>query len=197
MSTSYANQSLGSFLDAVAARDSGPGGGAVAATALAMSAGLVAMAARLSAAQLANAEERAAHADRLRERAAPLAERDAQAYGEVLAAYRLPREPAPEERRERIRKALRGAAEVPAEIASIAAEVAEAGARLAREGNPNLAGDAVTAVLLADASARSAARLVEVNVESGRLGAELTGRAQECVDRTADCATRVTAGGQG
>lgn len=190
------DQSLGGFLDAIAARESAPGGGAVAATALAMAAGLVAMAARFSERHLSDAEEQAARADRLRERAAPLAGRDAQAYGEVVAAYRLPREPDPEGRRERIGTALRGAAEVPAEIASVAAEVAEAGARLAREGNPNLSGDALTAVLLADASARSAARLVELNVESGGLGAELTERAWECVGRTADCARQVGAVGQ-
>lgn len=196
MSTSYADQPLGSFLNAIAAKEPAPGGGAVAATALAMAAGLVAMAARFSGGQLANADERAAHADRLRERAAPLAERDAQAYGQVVAAYRLPREPDPEERRERIRTALRGAAEVPAEIARTAAEVAEAGVRLMREGNPNLTGDAFTAVMLADASARAAARLVAVNVESGNLGAELTEHARRCVDRTTDCASQVGAGGR-
>lgn len=185
MSGSYLEQPLGQFLAAVASREPAPGGGAVAATAVAMAAGLAAMAARFSEGRLDGAGELAARADRLRERAAPLAQRDADAYGQVVAAYRLPREPDPDGRRERIRWALRGAAEVPAEIALTAAEVAEAAATLARDGNSNLTGDAVTAVLLAEAAARSAARLVALNVDAGDLEPKLAEEADACVDAAA------------
>lgn len=183
MSSTYLDQPLGRFLDAIAAREPAPGGGAVTATAVAMAAGLVGMAARFSEGRLEGAEELAARGDRLRERAAPLAQRDAEAYGQVVAAYRLPRDA--EGRRERIRETLRGAAEVPAEIARTAAEVADAAATLARDGNPNLTGDAMTAVLLAEAAARSAARLVRLNVKAGDLEGKLAEQAESSVEAAA------------
>ncbi len=113
------------FLDLLAARAPAPGGGGAAAVTCALAAGLVAMAARFSGAQLPDAADVAGQADQLRERAAGLADQDAAAYGAVLDAYRLPRDG--DERRRRIETALRGAAEVPLEIAGIAAQVAAAG----------------------------------------------------------------------
>ena len=92
--------------------------------AVALAAGLSGMAARLSADHLADATGLAERADRLRQRVAPLAQEDATAYGRVLAAYRSQDDGAPGVRRERIRTALFGAADVPLAIA-------EAGVRAA------------------------------------------------------------------
>jgi len=72
-------------------------------------------------------------------------------------------------RAERIRAALAGAAEVPLRIAAAGARVAAAGARAAAAGNPNLAGDAATAVLLAEAATRAATELVRINTRLGDL----------------------------
>ena len=58
---------------------------------------------------------------------------------------------------------------MPLEIAGIGVEVALMAARLAEAGNPNLRGDAVTGAVLAAASARSAACLVDINVGLGGL----------------------------
>ena len=49
-------------------------------------------------------------------------------------------------------------------VAEIGVQVAALAARLARHGNPNLHGDAVTAALLAEAGARSACALVRINL---------------------------------
>ena len=49
-------------------------------------------------------------------------------------------------------------------VVETAAEVARLASRLAREGNPNLRGDAVTAALLAESGARAAAALVRLNL---------------------------------
>ncbi len=54
-------------------------------------------------------------------------------------------------------KALSGAAAVPMQVVEVAAQVAQVAAYLAREGNPNLRGDAITAAALAEAGARAAA----------------------------------------
>ena len=145
-----------------------------------MAAGLVAMAARFSARQLPEAGDLADRADTLRHMAAQLADMDARAYTAVLEALRLPREAG--QRRE----ALLGAALVPLEIAEIGAEVAQLAARVAEAGNPNLRGDAATGAVLAAASARSAACLVDINVDLGELDPELSRRAARAVRAAAD-----------
>ena len=165
----YLEMPVRRFLDLLAAGESAPGGGSAAAVSVALAAGLSSMAARLSTQQLADAAGLAARAEGLRERVAPLARADAVAYGRVLAAQRSL------EADERVWAALSEAADVPLAVAEAGAEVAGIAARLASEGNPNLKGDALCAVLLADAGVRAAATLVEINLsgeptEDGRLG---------------------------
>lgn len=184
----YLEQPLASFLDSVASDEPAPGGGAAAAMVVALAAGLSGMAARLSADHLADATGLAERVDRLRRRVAPLAQEDATAYGHVLAAYRNQEDDDPEFRRERIQTALSGAADVPLAIAETGAEVAEVAARLAREGNPNLRGDAVAAALLAEAGVRAAAVLVEINTTAGEISDDRIGRADELVARAAGAA---------
>jgi formiminotetrahydrofolate cyclodeaminase len=163
----YLDLTLGQFLDQIAAQEPAPGGGAAAAVAVALAAGLVAMAARFSEGRLEHAEDVIAQAEMLRLRVASLAQADADAYQKVIGALALPRESttkARELRRQTIRHALEGAANVPLKIAEIGADVAELAATVAESGNPNLRGDAVTAGLLAAASVRSTARLIDINV---------------------------------
>ena len=188
----YLDLSLGEFLDLVASGGPAPGGGSVAAVAVALAAGLSGMAARLSTGQLANAPELADRADASRRRVAPFATADAESYGRVLDAYRLPREPDPETRRERIRDALSGAADVPLAVAEVGSEVAGIATRLVEEGNPNLEGDAMTAVLLADAGVRAAATLAEINLSSANMEDGRLGRANELVDKTAATVQQAT-----
>jgi methenyltetrahydrofolate cyclohydrolase len=161
----------------------------------ALAAGLVAMAARFSDAQLPGAADVARQGDQLRERAAGLADQDAVAYQAVLDAYRLPRDGDGDggERRRRIEAALRGAAEVALEIAEIAARAAALATDVAAGGNPNLRGDTVTAAHLAEASARSAAALVDINVALGHLTGNLSRRAADAVAATQAAAARATA----
>jgi formiminotetrahydrofolate cyclodeaminase len=186
----YLDLTLGQFLDRLAAREPAPGGGAAAAVTVAMAAGLVAMAARFSGDQLEHAEEVAAEAEALRLRVAPLAQADADAYGKVLEALALPRESSAERRQlreETIRRALEGAADVPLTVAEIGANVAELAETVARSGNPNLRGDAVTAGLLAAAGVRSTARLVAINVGDRD---ERTVRAERLAGKAAEAARR-------
>jgi methenyltetrahydrofolate cyclohydrolase len=181
---SFLDRPVRGFLDQLAARTPTPGGGGAAAVTGAMSAGLVGMAARFSARQLPEAGDLAGQADELRRRAADLADLDAQAYTAVLEALRLPREAG--QRRE----ALLGAAVVPLEIAELGARVAQLAVRVAEAGNPNLRGDAVTGAVLAAASARSAACLVDINVDLGGLEPELSRRAAQAVADATDAADR-------
>ncbi len=191
----YLEQSLADFLDSVASGEPTPGGGAVAAVAVALAAGLSGMAARLSVGHLADAEELAERAGRLRQRVAPLAQEDANAYVRFLAAYRSPDNGDPESHQERIRTALSGAADVPLAIAETGAEVAELAALLARTGNPNLRGDAIVAALLAEAGTRAATELVEINTTAGEIADGRAGRASELTARAVEAVQETVEGG--
>jgi methenyltetrahydrofolate cyclohydrolase len=187
----YLELPVGRFLDLLASGESAPGGGSAIAVSVALAASLSSMAARLSTKHLADATGLVERAEGLRERVAPLARADAVAYGRVLVAQRAREAPY---REGDVRAALSDAADVPLAVAEAGAEVASIAARLACDGNPNLEGDALCAVLLADAGVRAAVRLVEINLsgepgEDGRLE-----RARELVE-TAASARRSAEGG--
>ena len=188
----YLDLPLNEFLELVASGTPAPSGGSVAAVAVALAAGLAGMAARLSTDQLIDASGLADRADASRRRVATLARTDAEAYGHVLDALRLPREPDSEARTERIKDALSGAADVPLAVAEAGSEVAGIAARLVEEGNPSLKGDAIAAVLLAEAGVRAATVLVEINLSSANMEDDRLGRANELVDETAATVRRVT-----
>lgn len=179
----YLDLPLERFLEQVAARKPAPGGGASAAVTVALAAALSSMSARFSADYLDEATALAKRAERLRDEVLPLARADTAAYGRVLEASRLPRDD--EERRRSIREALSEAADVPLSIAEIGAEVIGIAAQLAAGGNPNLKGDAVTAVELASAGVRAATALVEINISSGGADDGRLARATEPLSETA------------
>ena len=180
--SSFLDQPVRGFVDQLAARTPTPGGGGAAAVTAALAAGLVAMAARFSVAQMPESGDLAGRADELRRRAADLADLDAQAYTAVLQARRT--EDAAR------REALRGAALVPLQIAEIAAQVAQMAVQVAEAGNPNLRGDALTGAVLAAASARGAACLVDINVDLGGLEPELSRRAARAAADAREAAAR-------
>ncbi len=158
----YLDLRVTDYLDEVAAATPAPGAGAASATVVALAAGLAAMAAGLSRRQLPEAEQLAARMRALQERAKPLAQRDASAYGDVLAA--LERQRDDPTRAAAVQEALSRAAEVPLEIAEVGAALIDVAADVARRGNPNLRGDALTACLLAQAAVAAATALVELNL---------------------------------
>jgi methenyltetrahydrofolate cyclohydrolase len=155
----YLTATVASFLDDLAARTPAPGGGAAASVTCAMAAGLVEMAASFASAKGLERVRDRAHA--LREEVSPLAHADGQAYAVVLAALRI----APgHERTTQLDAAVAGAIACPMHILRIAAEVATLAADMAETGNRNLEGDALAGALLAEAAARSAATLAQLNV---------------------------------
>ncbi len=148
---------VGGLVDDVAARTPAPGAGAVTGLVATLAAALAAMVASFS-----DDKATVARCEALRQRVAPLADEDGAAYERYLEAVRLPRDR--EDRQTRAIDALSAATDVPMRMVEVAAEVAEHAARLAREGNPRLRGDAVAAALVAAAAARSAAALVAINL---------------------------------
>jgi formiminotetrahydrofolate cyclodeaminase len=105
-----------------------------------------------------------AQAERLRRRTAPLAQSDADAYEEALAALHLPDQLEPEVRDMALGQVLARAAEIPLVIAEAGADVACLAAEVADRGTPERRGDAIAAALIAEAAARAAANLVAINL---------------------------------
>jgi formiminotetrahydrofolate cyclodeaminase len=157
----------------------------VAALVTAMAAALVAKAARASQEGWPDAAGIVAQAESLRARVTPLAERDAEAYREALEAMRAPASDA------ELADALDRAAEVPLEIARAAVDVAALGEAVAERGDEAVHGESAGAAALAEASARIAAHLVEVNLtaapgdprvqEGKRLAAEASDSARRAL----------------
>jgi formiminotetrahydrofolate cyclodeaminase len=180
---------LREFLDEVAAEGRTPGGGSAAALVTAIAAGLLAKVARGSGDAWPEAAGMAAQAESLRDRAAPLADEDAEQYE---AAIRAGKESGlePGERRDfALGQAYAKAAEPPLQIARIASDVAQLAVAVAENGNPALRADAIAAALLAAAAASAAAELVAVNLtasasdsrvlEAAKLAEEAARAAQE------------------
>ena len=155
--TSLLDLRVADLLDAVAAREPAPGGGAVAALAAALAAGLVSMADRYSGTGTERAEE-------LRAAAAVLADADAAAYDGYLRAARSARVSGD---RAAAEAALVAATDVPLAVLDVAVEVAQLAAAVAADGNQRLRGDATAAVLMASGAAEIAALLVRENVGAG------------------------------
>jgi methenyltetrahydrofolate cyclohydrolase len=170
-------RALGSFLDDVAAGTPAPGGGTSAAVTLALGAALVEMSA-----SLAGESESAARAGELRAAALELAEAELSSYAPVLEAVRLPHDDP--SRAARLEEALLEASRTPLAIVERAAAAAELGAAVAGRTSPSVRGDAVTGVLLAEAAAAAAARLVEINLARQSPAPELE-RAREAAGRAA------------
>ncbi len=160
----YLQLSVAELLDEIAARTPTPAGGSVAAIALTAAAALVTMAARFSEGHWEEAGAAIAQAEALRARAAPLAEADAEAYERALRALQAPKVGDAGERNAAIGRALEDAAAVPLRIAEIGADVATLAAEVAEHGNPNLRGDAAAAAELGAAAATIGAGLVRINL---------------------------------
>jgi methenyltetrahydrofolate cyclohydrolase len=176
--------------ETIAAQTSAPGGGSVAAIVTAFGASLTAMAARFATEQWEDAPGAVAQAEALRARVLPLAEEDARAYESFLLARRMSEDFDPQVRDAAIGEALSRAADVPLAIAETALDVASLAAELVERGNPNIRGDAATAVLLSEAAVRATANLVEVNLAT-REGDARVERARGLVETSRRISRRV------
>ncbi len=196
--------SLERFLDQAASASPTPGGGALAATGGALAAAMIGMTARLTEgrrayeAVQAEVAELAAAGDAARRALLDLAEADADAYGAVMAAMRLPRGDDAERaaRTAALQSALVAATRVPAAIAARCEEVLGLAERAAAITNRNALGDVATGAFLAEGAMRSAAVQAELNLATiqdtaqdtafvASMRAELTPRAAGAADRLA------------
>lgn len=186
MDRSLIDLPLRGFADELAAGTPTPGGGGAAALAGALGAALLAMVCRFTVGRerFASAEAEVQRildqAEAARLRLLDAIDADASAYGEVAAAYRLPRGNESEQsaRAEAIRQASWSAAQPPLAVAEEAAALLELCRAAAPITNPMLASDVVTAEVLAVAALEGGAANVEANLSGldEARAAELRGR---------------------
>jgi formiminotetrahydrofolate cyclodeaminase len=181
------------LLDLIASEERVPAGGSSAALVVAIAAGLVAKAARLSRSEWLEAGGAAAQADTLRARALSLAQSDAVAYENALATLEGIEKVKPDRRDAAIQDALSRSAEVPLLISQTACDVSLLAADVAQAGNPELGADAGVAALLAEAAARAAGHLVEVNLATIPED-ERTARGEELASKAKNATRRALAG---
>jgi glutamate formiminotransferase/formiminotetrahydrofolate cyclodeaminase len=159
------------FIERLAAGTATPGGGAAAAYAGAMAAGLVSMVARLTVGKkkYAAVEDQmrtiADSTEPLRQELTAAVSDDSAAFDAVMEAFRLPKD-TPEQqsvRQAAIETAYTHAAEVPLRVARAAVAVLELAAQTATHGNSNAISDSGTAAYMAQAALRGAALNVRAN----------------------------------
>src|SRR5688500_19955307 len=128
----FADLTVSAFFDALASPEPTPGGGTAAAVAGGMGASLLMMVAGLTksrsdteTARVALKEARAALSS-IRDRLLALADTDAAAYNEVIAAYRLPKATDPEKaaRKQAVQRTMRAATDAPLEALRVVLEAA-------------------------------------------------------------------------
>lgn len=167
-----ADMALGDFAAALASAQATPGGGSAAAVAASLAASLTSMVVRLSIGRPRYEShepllsEALAVADPARERFLRLADDDAAAYAEYMAARRLPHGTPEEEllRASATRDAARRAASVPLAVVQECHRLVDLVERLAGRSNPSVASDLDVAALLLEATARGAAANVMANL---------------------------------
>ena len=194
------DDTIAAFLDQLAARVSAPGGGATAALHAAQAAALLAMVARYSDGPRYDAglmNRIVTEADALREDALALAEADANAFGAVAGAYRLPRatEQETSARSASISSALAGAARPPADVVRTALLLVSLAEDLLPAGNRNVITDVAAAAEAARAAAITARLIIEINLKgiTDPVLAEEFGTAAAVAGAVADRADAIVA----
>ena len=171
---SLGSLTISEFLDKLGSKDPTPGGGALAALAGAQAAAMLTMVCNLTlgrprfAAVEGQVTEVLGEATQLRDSLLRLADADADAYGAVRDAYRLPHTTEGEEttRKTAIEAALHGATDVPVRSAEAARAVLELALATARIGNPSVLPDVSVAAFVAVAAVRGALTQAQFNLDT-------------------------------
>jgi formiminotetrahydrofolate cyclodeaminase len=164
--------SISGFLDKLSAATPTPGGGSAAGLTGSVAASLVAMVAQLTLGkksyQPVEAEMRAvlAEATRLRDELRALVDRDSDAFNDVMAAHKLPRETDAEKRvrQEKLQAVLKHATEIPYQTASRCYRALELAEIVTAKGAKSTVSDGGAAACLAEGALQAALLNVAINL---------------------------------
>jgi formiminotetrahydrofolate cyclodeaminase len=167
------DETIKSWLDSLAAKQSTPGGGAAAALMTATSAALLGMVSIFTTgSKWTDRQEQmkkfSDDLETLRTQALKLADEDAKAFGAVSSAYNMPQELESDKaaRAVAIQTALKVAAEPPIKTAQLTAQLVAIAKKLAEKGNSNVISDVAVAASCAKAALESAIVNIEINKQS-------------------------------
>jgi formiminotetrahydrofolate cyclodeaminase len=168
------NQKITDFLQKTASGTPVPGGGSVSALSAALGAGLTEMVANLTIAKKGyeavenEMKEIAETAQNLREKLVTEVDKDANAYQDVLAAFKLPKttEDDKTQRAQAIQNAMKNAARVPLGVANDALQVMDLAEKVIRNGNRNAASDGAVGTMMARTAVLGALFNVKINLAS-------------------------------
>ena len=168
----YSEMALADLVDAFSSTDPVPGGGSAAALAGAVGASLLLMVAGMSKTktgapeETADLAEAAARLRPLRDSLLELVDRDSEAYGQVMTAFKLPRGSDAEKsrRQQAIETATRWATEVPLETMRACQQALRGALTVATNGNRRAVSDVGVAIDLLYAALRGGRMNVEINL---------------------------------
>ena len=174
MNTPWMEMTLREYQTALASSSPTPGGGTAAAIALGQASALTCMVCDLTIGKekwkdgWAYAEETVRETIPLLTKSGILADDDSQAFDDVMAAYKLPKETEidKQKRREAIKGSSLRATNVPLETAQLSLSLLERLPHLAKVSNVNAISDVGVASLLASAACKGALFNVEINLPS-------------------------------
>jgi formiminotetrahydrofolate cyclodeaminase len=165
---------ISEFLEQTASAEPLPGGGCTAALSAALAAGLTEMVANLTIGRkefqaVEDEMKKIAHAAAdLRKKLQNDIDNDAQAYREVLAAFKLPKNTDGEkkQRSSAIQQAFKTAATVPLGVARDALKIMDLASRAISQGNQNALSDGAVGVLASRTAALAALYNVKINLSA-------------------------------
>lgn len=168
------NLSVKDFLAKTAGNDPVPGGGSIAALNAAIASALTEMVANLTIGKKKYEDKEelmrkiVAITENYRASFMKDIDADSEAYNNVFAAFKLPKETDEEktERNNQIQEATKIAAEIPMEVARKAVDIMDVIAQVADQGNQNAITDACVAIMTARTAAISAILNVKINLSS-------------------------------
>src|SRR6056297_3174061 len=162
--------SLKEFCEELSSSSPAPGGGSTGA----LAASLVSMVANLTIGKKKYKEHKnemksvKEQANNLTNNLLKLVDQDTIAFNKVMEAFKMPKSTKEEKklRSETIQKSMKGACEVPLEIAKYSVKIASVSNKVARHGNKNAVTDAGVAARLAEASYYAGVYNVKINLAS-------------------------------
>lgn len=168
-----ATLTIGAFSDALAARQSTPGGGGAAALTGSQAAALISMVINFTlgnkkyATVAAQMQSWLSQSEQLRHELLALADQDVAVFNAVAACYALPKDSEAEKaaRTTALQAALKAAAAVPFTVAEKCLAVLQLAAPVGEKGNANVVSDAGVAMYLANAALYSAIINVNINLK--------------------------------
>lgn len=168
----FKDRTIAQFLNELSSSTPVPGGGSAAALAGAFAAGLICMVSNLTIGRRnyeaiePQMKRILAEAQACRDELLELSARDANAFENVMRAYKLPKETTEQtqKRKQDLEKALREATRVPYRVAEICAQLLGFSKVLAEQGNKNAVSDAGVAACLAEAALQGALLNVTINL---------------------------------